>query len=284
MERLFNANPNVVAYLSGHSHRNRIRPCATRCAKGNWWSVETASVADFPQQAKLVEVMDNRDGTLSILGTQIDHAGPARAPAATGDPAATAQMGADQIAAASRTLAANDPRAYRNPGGGKGDRNVELVVRNPFAGKGAGLCAGVTARTTGATVNGAVLGRRRAIVRRGVTRYALKSASSRVDRYCLVGGGTLRVGYLGDRSVIALSSNRAQRLSGIKVGSNGAVVRKGLRRERAYRAGSSTWYVAGASRATIVVQTRRGKVVQIGLADKRRTSSRKQTAALLRAF
>ena len=48
--------------------------------------------ADLPQQASCVELMDNQDGTLSLLGTQIDHAGPARAPAPTGDPAATARL------------------------------------------------------------------------------------------------------------------------------------------------------------------------------------------------
>ena len=89
-----------------------------------------------------------------------------------------------------------------------------------------------------------------------------------MDRYCLVGGGYLRVGFLGDRSVIALSSNRSQRLSRIKVGSTTKTVRKRLRGERAYKAGSFTWYVAKASRARIVIQTRRGKVVQMGLADK----------------
>ena len=172
----------------------------------------------------------------------------------------------------------------RKAAGGRGDRNVELVVRNPFAGRGAGLCAGVTATTTGASVNGAVLGRRRGTVRRAVTKYALKAKSSRVDRYCLVGGGNLRVGYLRGRSVIALSSNRSQRLSGIKVGSSARTVRRRLRGERAHRAGSFTWYAAPASRARIVIQTRRGRVVQMGLADKRRTSTRKKTAAFLRAF
>ena len=121
-------------------------------------------------------------------------------------------------------------------------------------------------------------------MRRAVTKYALKAKSSRVDRYCLVGGGYLRVGFVGGRSAIALSSNRSQRLSRLKVGSTTRTVRKRLRGERSYRAGSFRWYVATASKARIVIQTRRGKVVQMGLADKRRTSTRKKTAALLRAF
>ncbi len=284
VERLFNANANMVAYLSGHTHVNRIRPCATRCRKGNWWSVETASVADFPQQAKLIEVMDNQDGTLSILGTQVDHAGGVRAPAPTPDAGGTSLITNDEFASLSRTLAANDPRGYRNPGGGKGDRNVELMVRDPFAGRGAGLCAGVTRKTTGRTVNGAVLNRKRSTVRRTVTKYALRAKSSRIDRYCLVGRGNLRVGYVRNRSVLALSSNKSNRLSGIKVGSRTKTVRKRLRGERAFRSGASTWYVARASRARIVVEVRRGKVRQMGLADKRRASTRRKAAALIRGL
>lgn len=282
VERLFNANANVVAYLSGHTHVNRIRPCATRCTKkGNWWSVENTAIADWPQQARLLEVMDNKDGTLSLLGTPLDHAGAAAAPGPTADPG---PLSGDNLASLARVFSYNDPRAIRNAGGGRGDRNVELMVRNPFAGKGAGLCAGTTAKITGGTVNGAILARKRTTVRRAVTKYALKGKSSRVDRYCLVGGGNLRVGYSRNRSVIALTSSRAQRLSGIKVGSTTKTVRKRLRGERAYRAGSFTWYAAKASRARIVVQTRRGKVVQMGLADRKRTSTRKKTAAFLRAF
>ena len=282
VERLLNANAHVVAYLSGHTHVNRIRPCATRCTKkGNWWSIETTAVADWPQQTRLMEVMDNKDGTLSLLGTPIDHAGGAALPAPTAD---AGGLSGDQMASLSRAFSFNDPRAVRKAAGGRGDRNVELMVRNPFAGRGAGLCAGVTAKTTGAGVNGAVLGRRRGTVRRAVTKYALKARSSRVDRYCLVGGGNLRVGYLRGRSVIALSSNRAQRLSGIKVGSSTRTVRRRLRGERAYRVGSYRWYAARASRARVVVQTRRGRVVQVGLANRTRTSTRKKAAAFLRAF
>ncbi len=282
VERVLNANANVVAYMSGHTHVNRIRPCATRCTKkGNWWSIETTAVADWPQQTRLMEVMDNKDGTLSLLGTPVDHAGAAALPAPAADAGA---FSGDQMATLSRAFSYNDPRAVRKAAGGRGDRNVELMVRNPFAGRGAGVCAGVTAKTTGGSVNGALLGRRRATVRRAVTKHALRAKSSRVDRYCLVGGGNLRVGFLGNRSVIALSSNRSQRLSRIKVGSSTKTVRKRLRGERAYRAGSFTWYAAKASRARIVIQTRRGRVVQMGLADRKRTSTRKKTAGLLRGF
>jgi len=285
VERLFNANPSVVAYLSGHTHVNRIRPCATRCVKkGNWWSIETTSSVDWPQQQRLVEVMDNRDGTLSVLGTQVDHAGSATAPGPIGDPATTAALGVEPLASMSRIFSYNDPRAVRKAGGGKGDRNVELVVRDPRAGRGAGLCTGVTAGVSGRTVNRATLGRTRGSVRRAFTKYSLKGKSSGVDRYCAVGGGYLRVGYSRNRAVLALSSSRSNRIKRLKVGYRAQTVVKRLRGERRYRVGKSTIYVARASKAGIVIVVTKGRVTQLGLADKRRTSSREKAEALLKAF
>jgi metallophosphoesterase (TIGR03767 family) len=285
MEKLLNANSNVVAYVSGHTHVNRIRPCATRCTgKGNWWSIETVSSNDWPQQQRLLELMDNEDGTMSLLATMVDHSGPVTAPGPIGDAATTAALSVDQLAALSRTFSWNDPRAVRKAGGGSGDRNVELMVRNPWAGKGAGLCTGTTAKVTGRTVDRAVLGRKRTTNRRAFTKYARKGTSSSVDRYCLAGGGNLRVGYSRNRAVVALTSGRANRLSGLKIGSRTRTVTKKLRRERRYRVGSTTVYAARASRARVLVQVKKGKVVQMGLADSRRTSTKKGTQALLRAF
>ncbi|MGI8750484.1 MAG: metallophosphoesterase family protein [Thermoleophilaceae bacterium] len=285
VERLFNANPNVVAYLSGHTHVNRIRPCATRCVKkGNWWSIETTSSVDWPQQQRLVEVMDNHDGTLSVLGTQVDHAGSVTPPPPSGDPGSTAALGVEALASMSRVFSYNDPRAVRRAGGGNGDRNVELMARDPRAGRGAGICTGVTANVSGRTVNRATLGRTRGSVRRAFTKYSLKGRSSAVDRYCAVGGGYLRVGYSRNRAVLALSSSRSNRLKQLKVGYRQRTVARRLHGERRYRVGKSTIYVAKASRARIVVVVVKGRVTQLGLADKRRTSSRKKTQALLKAF
>ena len=55
---LFNRNPNVIAYLNGHSHSNRIYGCGSTagCPKtgaGNWWEITTSAVADWPQQQRL---------------------------------------------------------------------------------------------------------------------------------------------------------------------------------------------------------------------------------------
>jgi hypothetical protein len=74
------------------------------------------------------------------------------------------------------------------------------------------------------------------------------------------------------------------RLKRLRVGSGTRTVRRRLRGERSFRVGGSTVYVAGASTARIVIQVRKGRVAQLGLATKGRTRSRKATAALLERF
>ena len=54
---------------------------ARRAQAGGFWEIETASEIDWPIQSRLIELMDNRDGTLSIFGTLIDHAASVGTPA-----------------------------------------------------------------------------------------------------------------------------------------------------------------------------------------------------------
>ena len=162
---LLSANPNVVAYLAGHSHVNRVTPCGTGrgCgARGNWWEINTASTNDWPQQHRLVELMDNRDGTLSILGTPVDQGAQIALPA----PGNAGGFNEDQLASLARAFAFNDPKQTKAAGGRSQDANVELIVRNPRAGRGAGLCAAPTRRLGGKRVDRALLGRLRRVNRR----------------------------------------------------------------------------------------------------------------------
>ena len=77
---------------------------------GGFWEVNTASHVDFPQQSRIVEVVDNHDGTLSIFTTMLDHAGPASYGGRTGEPVSLAGLG--------RELALNDWQSRtRWPGG-----------------------------------------------------------------------------------------------------------------------------------------------------------------------
>lgn len=130
LQRLLNANPHVVAYVTGHTHENRVMACgaAGGCpAGGNWWEINTASEIDWPQQSRLLEIMDNRDGTLSVFGTLLDHSATYEVPASGSAAAFTvAQMGA-----IGRVTAFNDPQVTLGATGTSVDRNVELLVRDP---------------------------------------------------------------------------------------------------------------------------------------------------------
>jgi uncharacterized repeat protein (TIGR01451 family) len=124
---LLNRYPNVITYIAGHTHENNIDPF-TRGDGSVWWSIETSAVADWSQQSRLIEVMDNRDGTLSIFGTILDHASPATAPAAGN----ASGFDANQLASIGRTFSFNDPQSGAPGGeGSPEDRNVELLVRDP---------------------------------------------------------------------------------------------------------------------------------------------------------
>jgi len=124
----------VIAYVAGHTHLNDIEFVGGRRG-GGFWQINTASHIDWPQQSRLIQVMDNRDGTLSIFGTMLDTAAPQAAPAAT-DAFALSRR---QLVSLSRTLAFNDPQREGAEGtegeqektGEREDRNVELLVRDP---------------------------------------------------------------------------------------------------------------------------------------------------------
>ncbi|HEX8105171.1 MAG TPA: hypothetical protein VF533_21305 [Solirubrobacteraceae bacterium] len=121
-------HPHVIGWVAGHSHINDVESHA-RKAGGGFWVIRTSAEADWPHQDRLIEVMDNQDGTLSLFGTLIDGAGPVEAPPA-GTPAAG--LDANQLASVARTLGYNDTQA----GGGTGegtdlDHNVELLVQDP---------------------------------------------------------------------------------------------------------------------------------------------------------
>jgi hypothetical protein len=66
--------PNVAIHLVGHGHTNRITAHGTGALDGSgYWEVETSSVIDFPQQARLLEMVYMSDGTVIVLSTIIDH-------------------------------------------------------------------------------------------------------------------------------------------------------------------------------------------------------------------
>jgi len=75
LQQLLNSCPNVILHLVGHGHYNMIvaHPSPDSDPLKGYWEVETTSNAEFPQQARIAEIVDNRDGTGSIYLTLFDH-------------------------------------------------------------------------------------------------------------------------------------------------------------------------------------------------------------------
>ncbi|WP_332642790.1 TIGR03767 family metallophosphoesterase [Aeromicrobium sp.] len=118
------ANPNVIAWVNGHTHRNQVWAHKAATGGTGFWEINTASHIDFPQQSRLIELLDNQDGSLSIFTTMLDHAGTV---GPTGPLTSTVAL-----AGLARELAANDPQGRgSNASGTPQDRNVELLVKKP---------------------------------------------------------------------------------------------------------------------------------------------------------
>ncbi|MFG2828519.1 TIGR03767 family metallophosphoesterase [Streptomyces sp. NPDC048434] len=109
------AHPRVVGWINGHSHKNDI------VAHGSFWEISTASHIDFPQLARVIELVDNHDGTLSLFTTLVESAAPHRT-----DFSDLSQTG---LAALYRELSFNAPEARTDLAGTARDRNVELLLK-----------------------------------------------------------------------------------------------------------------------------------------------------------
>ena len=126
--------PNVVAFVAGHSHENSVKSYKNADGKSGFWEIKSPAVADWPTQSRLIEIMDNDDGTLSIFGTMLDFGAPVDNP-----PPGTsaASFSREQLAAIGRTITYNDPQvgpgttAQPGPEGRTRDRNVELLIGDP---------------------------------------------------------------------------------------------------------------------------------------------------------
>jgi hypothetical protein len=123
--------PNVVLWVNGHTHTNGIQPrrVPSDPARG-FWEVTTCSLVDWPCQARLLELVDEGDGTMSVVCTMLDHDG---AVADAGVRPVDGWSGAT-LAGLHRELAANVP--FGGPesplAGSPADRNVVLRLRSPF--------------------------------------------------------------------------------------------------------------------------------------------------------
>ncbi|MEK6976529.1 MAG: metallophosphoesterase [Candidatus Thermoplasmatota archaeon] len=88
------AQPNVVGWIGGHTHRNRIE--AKGADANGFWNIESSSLIDYPQQARVVELWVTDNGTKAFwllkafthdfqLSKDLEATDPQRVPEGIGD-------------------------------------------------------------------------------------------------------------------------------------------------------------------------------------------------------
>jgi hypothetical protein len=140
LEELYCQNSDVVvAHIAGHEHRNAIRryDCLAdeppQGAPGSFWHVVTAAGKDWPQQARIIEFVED-DHELTVVLTMLDHDGPAYPGARQPNVAGTGDAGEQvlRLASISREVAYNDYQQGRGGSGGRDDRNVIIPLARPW--------------------------------------------------------------------------------------------------------------------------------------------------------
>ena len=150
LEELYCEHPNVIGHVAGHEHENYVEPyyCANEPAHGRtptpkcavavacpnprFWHISTAAHIDWPQQARLIELV-NIDGEMSFVLTMLDHDGPAN-PGGARPPREERDHAPDDVvrlAGIGREVGYNDYQQSRGSRGGRRDRNVILPTERP---------------------------------------------------------------------------------------------------------------------------------------------------------
>jgi metallophosphoesterase (TIGR03767 family) len=135
---LFQRHRSVIGFIAGHSHRNRITPYG-RPGGGGFWEIVTSSHTDWPEQSRIVDLYDDRNGTLELETHVLEHQGPPRPGKrirSRGRLLAPAEV--RRLASIGRELSFNEPQAENGEDGfpdRRGtalDRNVILPVPNSY--------------------------------------------------------------------------------------------------------------------------------------------------------
>lgn len=68
-----NEYDHVILHLTGHNHSNSVNARAGKDPKHGYWEVRTSSLIDWPQQSRLIEIVDCGDGFGEIWLTLVDY-------------------------------------------------------------------------------------------------------------------------------------------------------------------------------------------------------------------
>ena len=140
LEDLFCRNDNFLAHVDGHEHENDVRfhDCEAAAATGtnDFYEITTASHLDWPQQARMIELVDNGNGTMSMVLTMLDHAGPPNpgGPKPTLEAQGHAPEQVLRLASIGREIGYNDYQHSRGASGEPEDRNTIIVLNKPWNG------------------------------------------------------------------------------------------------------------------------------------------------------
>ena len=139
LKTLLQRFPNVIAWVNGHEHNNRVAgfpaPEGQDPARG-FWELNTAAHIDWPQQSRLIEVAwkagkrRKKPDTVYIFGTTVDHIAPLR-------PNKKKQNRTTFLASFGRVESYVDAcirqqQAKCEAPGTKRDANVRLLQKAPF--------------------------------------------------------------------------------------------------------------------------------------------------------
>jgi pimeloyl-ACP methyl ester carboxylesterase len=159
-------------------------------------------------------------------------------------------------------------------------------------------CPAPSGRLAGRTLGPVTLGSKRARVRRALPRYT--TTANHMDRFCLTGGGVIRVGYpsakllrglpprqrahVAQTVILALTANRHYALRGVRPGTRLTAAVARLHPGQPFQIGANRWYVVAQTTSAAVLRVRGGIVQEVGIASRQFTRGRAARRRLLRSF
>jgi 3',5'-cyclic AMP phosphodiesterase CpdA len=131
IRQLLLASPNVIAWLAGHEHQNKVEQIG---GESGFWHIQTCSLIDWPQEGRIIEVFQSEDEFLLVC-TMFSHNSIVEATEGGRPHPNLALSNPADLAGLSRELAGNDWQRRTGRGnvqslqGEAADRNVFLSVK-----------------------------------------------------------------------------------------------------------------------------------------------------------